>query len=254
MLIAVAVASSFWFPPIAAACYAIAGVSATLIMVTVLVGQLYFDVKFVKPKLKCFDKDTWIEMDDGTKKRISEICVGDILKNNNIVTAKMKVETKGSKIYNLFNVVVSDTHLVFYKGKWIKTSLHPFATRIYQYDAPFLYCLNTSEKVIEINGLLFADWDDLCGDSLAELKQKNGIINNRDIHKRNEFGYSKGHKLQLVYGSKNIEDIVVGDVLKYGGRIYGLVEMNNGQFHLLTESGFLTPDIHDYNGIIDLNP
>ncbi len=112
--------------------------------------------------------------------------------------------------------------------------------------------MNTSEKIIEINGLTFADWDDLCGDYLKQFREKNGFAKNCDIHKRNEIGYNKGHKIQLVYGSKNIEDIVVGDVLKYGGCVYGLVQMNHEQFHLLTESGFITRDKCDYNGIIDL--
>lgn len=251
MLIAVAVAASFWFPPIAMACYAAAGMAASLIMITVLIGQIFFDVKFVKPKLKCFDKDTWIEMNDGSKKRIIDIRVGDVLKNANAVTAKMKVDTKGSQIYNLHNVIVSDTHIVLYKGKWIKTRDHPFAKQIYNYDDVFLYCLNTSEKVIEINGLTFADWDDLCGDSLQGFKEKNGIANNYEIHKFNEVGYKRGHKIQLVYGRKNIEDIVVGDVLKHGGYVYGLVQMNYDHFHLLTETGFITTKIRDYNGIID---
>lgn len=251
MLIAVALASAFWFPPIAMACYAAVATLATLTMVTVVIGQTYFDVNFVKPKLKCFDKDTILEMNDGTKKRIIDIQVGDILKNQNIVTAKMKVETKGSKIYNLFDVVVSDTHMVFYKGKWIKTCQHPYAKPVYQYEEPFLYCLNTSEKVIEINGITFADWDDLCGDSLSEFKAKTGILQNGDIHKLNERGYKRGHKIQLVYGRKNVEDIVIGDVLKHGGYVYGLVQMNYDHFHLLTETGFITSRIRDYNGIID---
>ena len=88
---------------------------------------------------------------------------------------------------------------MFYKGKWIKTSEHPYAKRIHQYDEPFLYCLNTSEKVIEINGLTFADWDDLCGDTLKQFKEKTGIADNCDIHKFNERGYKRGHKIQLVY-------------------------------------------------------
>jgi hypothetical protein len=252
MLMAVALASAFWFPPIAIACYAAVATLATLTMVTVIIGQTYFDVNFVKPKLKCFDKDTLVEMNDGAKKRIIDIRVGDILKHQNIVTAKMKVETKGSQIYSLFNIIVSDTHLVLYKGKWIKTGYHPSAKRIYNYDEPFLYCLNTSDKVIEIGGQIFADWDDLCGDQLKRFKEKNGIAKNCDIHKLNQVGYKRGDKIQLVYGSKNIEDIVIGDVLKYGGCVYGLVEMNYGLIHLLTETGLIERDIRDYNGLIDL--
>ena len=252
MLIAVAIASSFWFPPIAAACYGVAGAAGTLILVTILIGQLYFDVNFVKPKLKCFDKDTRLQMNDGTHKRIIDICVGDILMNNNAVTAKIKVETKGSKIYKLYGIIVSDTHLVEYRGKWIHVCEHPRATQIYNYEEPFLYCLNTSEKVIELKGVKFADWDDLCGDYLVNFKRKNGIEKNSDIHKLCEkMCFKKGDKIQLAYGYKNIEDIVIGDVLKYGGRVYGLVDMNCLAFHLLTEDGNINIGTSDYNGLID---
>jgi len=252
IMFSMAFAMAIWFPPTALALLAAAAVAISLITITIVIGQVYFDVQFVKPRLKCFDKDTLAEMNDGSKKRIVDIQVGDVLKNANSVTAKIRVETKGSAIYNLYNIIVSDTHLVLYKGKWIKTCDHPFASRVYNYDAPFLYCLNTSEKIIEINGITFADWDDLCGDILSDFKQKNGVTKNSDIHKLNEFGYSKGHKIQLVYGSKNIEDIVIGDVLKYGGYIYGLVEMDRGLIHLLTESGSIDLQTRDYNGLIDI--
>ena len=43
-------------------------------------------------------------MNDGTKKKISEIKNGDLLIDNNEVTSIIKVETKGSIIYNLNNI------------------------------------------------------------------------------------------------------------------------------------------------------
>lgn len=251
-LMAVALASAFWFPPIAIACYAAVGTLATLTMVTVIIGQTYFDINFVKPKLKCFDKNTMLEMDNGTTKRIIDIRVGDVLKNTNTVTAKVTVETKGSKMYNLYGVVVSHTHIVLYNGEWRRVDKHPFAKQIYNYNEPFLYCLNTSEKVIEINDTIFADWDDLYDDFLEQFKRNNGLQYNHDIHKLNEDGFNRGYKIQLVYGNKNIEDIIIGDVLKYGGCVYGIVQMNGLALHLLTETGFITPTIRDYNGLIDI--
>jgi len=58
------------------------------------------------PKLKCFDKNTVIKMNDGTVKKIYEIQVGEKITNNNLITSKIVIESKGSVMYNLYNVVV----------------------------------------------------------------------------------------------------------------------------------------------------
>jgi hypothetical protein len=43
-----------------------------------------FDLTGYKiPKIKCFDKNTLIVMDDGSSKKISEIKIGELLQNNN---------------------------------------------------------------------------------------------------------------------------------------------------------------------------
>ena len=64
------------------------------------------------PKLKCFDKNTLILMQDGQQKPIIDVHVGDVLENDNKVTAKIKVDVKGSDMYNLHDVIVSDSHVV----------------------------------------------------------------------------------------------------------------------------------------------
>ena len=70
------------------------------------------------PKLKCFDKNTLLKMNDGSEKPISEIDVGNRLFNENQVTAKILVTTEGSQMYNLNGVIVSDSHIVKYNDKF----------------------------------------------------------------------------------------------------------------------------------------
>jgi hypothetical protein len=53
------------------------------------------------PKVKCFDKNVLIKMNNGEKKKIVDIQVGDILENNNKVTATFKVDTEGSAMLKL---------------------------------------------------------------------------------------------------------------------------------------------------------
>jgi hypothetical protein len=181
------------------------------------------------PSIKCFDENTLINMNDRTQKKISEIIPGDILYKNNEVTAIIKVETKGSKIYNLDGIIVSDSHMVQYKEKWITVSQHPDAIIDKSYNKPFLYCLNTSNKIINIKNYNFTDWDELYDNYLYEVKNNNfkKIRNKKEIHTYLEGGFDKNVELKLLNGEiKKICDINIGDILENGEKIYGTVEIN----------------------------
>jgi hypothetical protein len=197
------------------------------------------------PKLKCFDKNTLIKMNDGSLKKIVEIQVGEKTADNNLITSKIVLETAGSVMYNLYGVIVSDSHTVKYKDKWIMVDTHPDAKQLNEYTEPYLYCINTENKVIEINNIIFADWDELYDDELTKVKNnkiKNVIFNfnkfvfndiskisvsNLDIHRYLNGGFNENTKIKLKNGIvKNIKSISIGDVLENGERVYGLVEIN----------------------------
>jgi hypothetical protein len=181
------------------------------------------------PRVKCFDKDTFIKMNNGNKKKIIDINIGDILHNNNVVTAKIKVATKGSVIYKLDNIIVSDSHIVKYNDSWISVSKHPNAIKIKIYNEPFLYCLNTTNKKIEIDNHIFTDWDEIYDNSL------NMILNNKfvklketsDIHRYLDYGFSETTKIKLQNNLNiNINEVKINDILENGEKVYGIVEIN----------------------------
>jgi hypothetical protein len=66
-----------------------------------------------KPNM-CFDSNTLLKMADGSSKKIINICVGDILEKNNMVTAKLVLDATNVQMYNLHNVIVSGCHPVKY--------------------------------------------------------------------------------------------------------------------------------------------
>jgi hypothetical protein len=194
-----------------------------------MVDVLNLNANLTLPKLKCFDKNTLLTLNDGTTKKIIDIMPGDVLINNNEVSSIIKVETKGSKIYKLNNILVSDTHIVKYRENWIKTGQHPDAILIESYNEPYLYCLNTSNKIIEINNTIFTDWDEIYGQKLTILKNNNiiPIIDLKDIHTYFDSGVSAFTKINLKNKqNKNIKDIEIGDILENGERVYGIVEIN----------------------------
>jgi hypothetical protein len=185
------------------------------------------------PKIKCFDKNTIIKMNDGTERKIIDIKVGDILTENNEVTACFKLITRGSIMHKLGNVIVSDSHIVNYNNKWIHVSEHPEAIK-YKYDEPFLYCLNTTNKTIVIDNFVFTDWDEIYDSDFDEIKMNASkktepihITNNEDIHKYLETGLNGSTAIKLENGKcKEIKEIEVDDILEHGEKVYGIVKIN----------------------------
>lgn len=226
------------------------------IMLTFMTDVLHVNTSYSIPQLKCFDKDTLIEMNDGSFKKIINIENGDILRDNNIVTAKIVVSTNGSIMYKLNNIIVSDSHMVKYKNLWIKVEHHPDSCKILNYSEKYLYCLNTTNKEIKINGTIFTDWDEIFDSSLERIltNKITTISNTSDIHKHLDYGFSEFTKICLekdVY--ININKIQIGDVLENGGKVYGIVEIDGStvveQFkYNLGENNFIEgyiPDIID---------
>jgi hypothetical protein len=202
------------------------------------------------PSLKCFDKNTKLIMKNGTSKIITELEVGERLFNNNLITSKIVVESKGSVMYNLNNVVVSDSHMVKYQNKWLRVEEHPNAIKIEQYNEPYLYCINTENKVIEINNIVFTDWDEIYDDDLDKIKNvkiKNVMynfnesinyimddlhVNNVDIHRYLDGGFEKNTEIKLKNGIvKSIKHISIGDILENGERVYGYVEIDGSNLN-----------------------
>jgi hypothetical protein len=113
------------------------------------------------PSVKCFDKNTLFKMSDGTTKTILDLQVGEKLFDNSLITAKFVVESKNSVMYDLHDVIVSDSHIVNYEGKWIRVDDHPSSTKIVDYNEPYLYCINTDKKMISLSDIVFTDWDEI---------------------------------------------------------------------------------------------
>lgn len=220
------------------------------------------------PKLRCFDEYTLIPLQNGNKIFIKDINIGDKLENGSYVTSKIKVTSENLKMYKLNNIIISGSHLVKYTNKWIRVEEHPNAKYI-SYNKPFLYCLNTSNKIIELSGIIFSDWDEIIDDKLTIIqKQNNNITNLENIHEFLNDGFDENTHIKLYNNNcKPINEINIGDILENGSTIYGLVEIEARKlrkytnksfpkklYNLLTTDGTLKinlVDVKDYNNIID---
>lgn len=186
------------------------------IVLTFMNKVLHINSTHKIPKVKCFDKNTFIEMNDGTFVAICNIQTGDILSNNNKVTAVIKVATAGSTMYRLNNVIVSNSHIVKdNNNEWISVETHCDARKIANYVEPYLYCLNTRSKTIPINGTVFTDWDEVIDAPLYNT-----------IHPLYDAGFAKNTLVKLHDGGySNISQIKVNDVLFNNNHVYGIVQI-----------------------------
>ena len=240
----------------------------------------------LRPKLNvCFDKDTMLKMQDGSEKPISEIQVGDILEKSGEVTAVLKLDAKKneqSRMFRLNGVVVSGNHKIKYFGFWIPVKICPKRELLQTYDEPYLYCLNTSSKRIFINNMEFSDWDEIFEEDVETLKKycKNLHLYKRPendttfIHEYFDYGFPFQTKVFMLNGKyKYINDIEVGDVLRRGEIVYGIVKIKDNEkymssvlkinnlerkkdvlYHILTDTGDFYSEnstYNDYNYCID---
>jgi hypothetical protein len=175
-------------------------------------------------------------MEDNSKTAIIDIKVGDKLANGDIVTAKMKVDAANLDMYSINDIIVSGCHIVK-KGErdWIPVSYYEMSIKIENYNKPYVYCLNTTSKTININNIVFSDWDEIYGDRLIKMKdiiRRKFFINeldvkDSDIHKYFDGGFDENTLIALNDGtSKLINEIKINDILENGEIVYALVEID----------------------------
>lgn len=216
-------------------------------------------------KPKCFDENTTITLKNNIVKKIKDLTLYDTLKDNSKITTIIKLDAKGEEMYNLNDIIVSGDHPVLYKDKWILVKNHPYSHPIKNYKNPYLYCINTTNKIIKINGLKFCDWDEIFNnlDKTNIILKKHNIKDFKDIHLYLDKGYHENVMITTNHFiSKKIKNINIGDKLIGGEIVYGIVELKNIScletniklYNLLTDKGTFKINsniVLDYNNCMD---
>lgn len=178
----------------------------------------------------CFDGNTILILNNGDKIKMKNVKVGMILQDNNKVTAIMEMVCL-DEIYELDKVICTGEHKVQYNNNWVKVKNHPESKKL-EKNYEKVYCINTSNKIININNTVFGDYDELDKNEIDEIKSKcekylPKMFNLGDIHKYLDGGFEENTIIEMFDGhSVKIKDIKVNDVLKYGERVLGIVEIN----------------------------
>jgi len=118
----------------------------------------------------CFDPNTFVQMADGSEKKIKEIQLGDKTKGGE-VTGVFQFKA-ADEIHDYKGVTVAGSHFVKEDGRFIMVKDSPFAVKIDK--IPVVYSLDTSGRRIFINDIEFADYN---GDGIAKGFLSNAGVN-----------------------------------------------------------------------------
>jgi uncharacterized protein YkvS len=92
------------------------------------------------------------------------------------------------------------------------------------YDKPFLYCFNTTSKIIQVGNYVFSDWDEMILDNSFCKKSVSVIVG----------GFQATTLIKMKNGfKKRIRNIKIGDILEKGEKVTGVVETVIGDHYLL---------------------
>jgi hypothetical protein len=178
----------------------------------------------------CFSGNTKMETNKGIVE-LKDLNLGDKLKNGSVVTATMQSTSRGSNLYNLNGVIVTGCHKVFEKERgWIDVAYHS-QSRPIVFDEPYVYCIGTNHKTIEINEMIFSDWDEMEDDEILRLKNNTSLnlpthFSRYDIHTYLDIGMHPDTVIKLKNGRETkLKHLNVNDVLLYGEKVMTIVKV-----------------------------
>ena len=229
------------FPPVLVSGFSMAAFMTILLIPTVVLLVIMQEIFAVSGKSPpgvptyCFAGNTEIELQCGEKIKIKEVQPGMVLSDGSKVTGVMKSASDSCKMYNLGGVLVTSKHRMFdTKLGWISAASHPKSLEVDNFREPYVYCLGTDTKTIKINGFVFADWDEIDEQDMAELRcvsPTNGEkpfekLEKLDIHSKLDTGLHPESVLCLDDGrSVKIGEIEVGDILQHGEIVNSVVKI-----------------------------
>ena len=189
---------------------------------------------------KCFDKGTLLQMYNGEYKQICQIKVGDVLVDSSVVTATIVLDSKHVKMYNINDVIVSGFHKIKHNNDWVPISKYPYKKEVAPYNEPYIYCINTTNKIIKVNNLEFLDWDELFNthlDKVLNYRSAVGTIGTKsNIHRILDGGFVKNTFIKLYNKTTaHIQNIKPGDKLIDGSVVYGVVQIKSDDIKTICE-------------------
>jgi len=172
----------------------------------------------------CFHGETLVNTENGEKK-MSNIVIGEKLKNDNIVHSIIKIKAN-EPLYNLNDVLVSGNHYFYCKQNGYIKVKDSKNSKITDIKTNYYYCLITSKKEIIINDTRFCDWDDLDITDMMKLKNMFNIKNVEELNEKFNSCFNPNTIIYLKNQKKKIKNIKIGDELIDGSQVEAIIKTN----------------------------
>jgi hypothetical protein len=193
----------------------------------------------------CFDENTQVNTFKGTK-AMRDVQIGDRLTDNlAIVSSVYKMDGAGIQMYSLGGVLVTGSHKVKYKGKYIRVDKHPQAKKVSK-ESKHLVCLNTTTHKISIKNFEFLDFVESDDSTFVDFKNAyiQMIYNSKQIipSLRNRTGVLHDTMIPMKDGFPlPIQEVSVGDILDNGDVVRGICKhLVIDHMYVEIEKGVLT--------------
>ena len=148
----------------------------------------------------CFSKDTTLKLYDGSYVRISDIRPSAVLHDGSIVTSCFKMKNYTENMYKINNnIVVTPEHVIYIDDKPLSVKKSGVGKKV-EYTDEFLYCINTTNKRINIDGYIFGDYDEVSSSENETLCKRTGITKSSHYWKMFEGGFHPDTHIELKSG------------------------------------------------------
>lgn len=206
----------------------------------------------------CFPGKTELLVKDKGSIPIKDVRIGDILlPTHSKVTATFRFFSRGQPMVKLGSFIVSTNHYLMYNGQPIKAGEHPEAKDAGIWDSDeSLYCLNTHDNHIPLQGFLFLDYDETAEgdtDTMNFIDNRINCTNIKYIYNFTEYSPAIGDNtyIKTTSGLKAAKDIIIGDKLITGSEVIGLIRRIVNEMCILSNGTILTPSTLYWNSDIN---
>jgi hypothetical protein len=199
----------------------------------------------------CFDEDVKIQTFEGLKS-MKDVKLGDRLTSNlAIVTSVYALDGTGVQMYDLGGILVTGSHKVRHKGKFIRVDKHPQARKVRK-PSTRLVCLNTSSHRILLNNYEFLDFVETNDSTYLDFKHGyiEALYNGKGTKKfyEEKTGVLGDTLIDLEKdGYSRISELSIGEVLQTGDIIKGIcVHKIDGNYYSVVDGVTMSPNTWIY--------
>jgi hypothetical protein len=178
----------------------------------------------------CFDPYTLISTRDG----LIPMCgvrAGMKLADGQVVQSVLEFDGHATQMFTIGSIRVSGNHKIVLDGKWIRVEDHPLAEAAESCDR--LFCLNTEKHTIPIGGFVFKDYEEtsdpeILAEFFRRVEEHYGAFSSSKKKAAPEKFRLTGvlPTTSVILEDRSIvnaSQVRIGDSLKYGGDVTGIV-------------------------------